>query len=299
MDTSPLEGLGERWPADKAILASAFDALQDVSNHLKIDEHDSQVISQFAADNRFSYAQRPAEPPVRTAEYTPAWIRVPKLLNEPAYAHELTGVIDGYPVLMYLEYVPAAVGGHEDKVQKLAKRSIIRVSLPKVFPQIVLDSNKNDRGLTSSFPNSIQTRQAIRLEGDFSDYFDCFVPLAIQVNALTVLAPNFMQLLMATSAHFDIEFYGAEMILVSRESIYTSKIMAQALLALNTELTYLNRLMTSWNYVPIDRPFDTLTYSTFNGDVVKVGRFRIKPIVLLFMILIGFILFGILITTFK
>ena len=299
MDISPLETLKERWPADQAILSSALDALQNVSDHLNIDEHDSQVIAAFAAANHFSYTQRPTTPPVRTAGYTPAYIRVPLPLNEPAFAHELTGAIDGYPVTMYLEYVPATTGGRDDNVQHLAKRSIIRVALPKVFPQLVLDSNKNDRGLTSSFPNAIQSSQAISLEGDFSDYFDCFVPAGIQVNALTLLAPNFMQLLMASSAHFDIEFYGAEMILVSRESIYTPNIMAQALLALSTELTYLNRLMTSWNYVPVNQPFDTLTYSTLNGDVVKVGPFRIKPVVLILLVLTGFVLFGLLITRFK
>ena len=108
-----------------------------------------------------------------------------------------------------------------------------------------------------------------------------------------------MQLLMASSAHFDIEFYGAEMILVSRESIYAPDIMAQALLALSTELTYLNRLMTSWNYVPVNQPFDTLTYSTLNGDVVKIGPFRLKPVVLILLVLTGVVLFGLLITRFK
>ena len=169
MDISPLETLKERWPADQAILLSALDALHNVSDHLNIDEHDSQVIAAFAAANHFSYTQRPTLPPVRTAGYTPAWIRVPLPLNEPAFAHELTGVIDGYPVTMYLEYIPAATGGRDDNVQHLAMRSIIRVALPKVFPQLVLDSNKNDRGLTSSFPNAIQSSQAISLEGDFSE----------------------------------------------------------------------------------------------------------------------------------
>ena len=293
MDISPLEALKGRWPADQAILSSILDTLHNVSDHLLIDDHDSQAISQFAAANHFAYARRPAEPPVRASGYTPAWIRVPQPLNEPAYAHELTGMIDGYPVVMYLEYVPSSSGQSDDKVQNIARRSIIRVKLPKIFPQLVLDSNKNDRGLTSTIPNSIRSNQSITLEGDFANYFDFFAPVGIQVNALVVLAPNFMQLLKDSSASFDVEFYGAEIILVSREPIYTLEIMTQALQALRTELAYLGKLVTSWNYVPTNQPFDTLKYSSFNGDEVKIGPLRLRPFALITLILIGFVLFSI------
>ena len=293
MDISPLQALKVRWPADEAVLLSNLDALHNVSEHLQINENDSQTISQFAAANHFAYAQRPTEPPVRTSGYTPAWIRVPLPLSEPAYIHELTGMIDGYPVVMYLEYVPASTGHSYDRVQKLAKRSIIRVKLPKIFPQIVLDSNKNDRGLTSTFPNSIRSNQSLSLEGDFANYFDFFAPVGMQVNALVMLAPNFIQLLKDSSASFDVEFYGAEMILVSREPLYTPEIMTQALQALQTQLAYISNLLTSWDYVPINQPFDTLEYSTFNGDVVKIGPLRLKPTALITIILVGIILFGI------
>ena len=293
MDISPLVALKGRWPADQAILSSTLDALHNVSDHLQIDKHDSQAISQFAAANNFAYAQRPAEPPVRASGYTPAWIRLPVPLNEPTYAHELTGIIDGYPVAMCLEYIPASTGQGDGKVQNLDKRSIIRVKLPKIFPQLVLDSNKNDRGLTSTIPNSIRSSQAITLEGDFADYFDLYVPLGIQVDALVLLAPNLMQLLKDSSASFDVEFYGAEIILVSREPIYTPEIMAQALQALRIELAYLSNLLTSWNYLPINKPFDTLEYSTLNGNIVKIGPLRLKPIALITLILIGFVLFSI------
>jgi hypothetical protein len=76
-------------------------------------------------------------------------------------------------------------------------------------------------GAVSTIPTAIEAAQKLNLEGDFAQYFDFYTPAGLQVDALTVLAPDFMQILKTSSAAFDVEFYGNEMILLTRETIYT------------------------------------------------------------------------------
>lgn len=59
----------------------------------------------------------------------------------------------------------------------LNKRSIIRVLLPKPFPQLFLDSNKNDKSLVSAVPTSFKADQKLTLEGSFNEYFDFYAPV--------------------------------------------------------------------------------------------------------------------------
>jgi hypothetical protein len=164
---------------------------------------------------------------------------------------------------------------------------------------MVLDSNKNDKSHTSTIPAAFKTSQKLQLEGNFGNYFDFYAPQNLQVNTLTVLAPNFMQIVMDSATMFDVEFYGDELVLITREPIYTTTVMTIALQALEAELQYLNRLLPSWNYQPLQPPFDTLEKDYFDGTVVKVGGLRIKPGVMLLLCLLGFVAFACLILIVK
>lgn len=295
MNPSALSQLNGRWPQDIASYKSGTNALNRIAANLKINQEHSEAIARFATENDFTYQQRVTEPPVRTRNYAPAWLRPSIPLDKPVYVHEVSGSLSGYPVRMFLEYASASVGYEHDMKHELTKRSIVKITLPKLFPQLVLDSNKNDGAPTSTIPNSIKSDQALSLEGNFSDHFDLFVPRGLQIDALHILAPNFMQILKDSSAKFDVEFYGTEMVLVTRESIYTPEAMAYLAEAIQVELNYLSRLLKSWDYRPLKQPFDKLEYSSLNGDVVKIGPLRLKPGVLILLISIGFVLFGFLI----
>jgi hypothetical protein len=69
--------------------------------------------------------------------------------------------------------------------------------------------------------------------------------------------------------------------------------MQTALRALGAELEYLDRLLDSWNYQPINTPFDLLEKTRVDGNVIKIGGIRIKPAVALIVILLGFVLYGV------
>lgn len=315
MNTEPLQSLEKRWPNDK-ILIKQQPNLQDVAamlrapsgrnyyqDNLILDEQDTNVISSFAAKNNMAYNSSPNIRPGQYGTNLPAWLGVQTKATQPMFAHEITGTVHGYSVSFCVSYAPADIqdtkvirtDDHAVKSIRLTRKSIIRVTLPKVFPQMVLDSNKNDRSYTSTIPASFKDSQKMTLEADFAKYFDFYSPVGLQVNTLTVLAPNFMQILIDSACTFDMEFYGTELILVTREPIYTPSVMQAALRALEAQLEYMDRLLQSWNYQPKKEPFDLLQKTYFDGTVIKIGPWRIKPGLMLIIILVSFALYGLLI----
>jgi hypothetical protein len=100
-----------------------------------------------------------------------------------------------------------------------------------------------------------------------------------------------MQIVMDSATTFDVEFYGNELILVTRDPIYTPSVMTVALRALEAQLNYMDRLMQSWSYQPRVQPFDLLQKTYVDGSVIKIGRLRIKPAVLIILIFIGVLMY--------
>lgn len=307
MDTTLLQSLDGRWPRDEVrtksqpSISDAISMLATAQNvslyrdHLVLDAADSQALASFAAAMRLTYAAYDTTQSLPRTMHPPAWLGVRVPSTVPLYAHVMTGKLMGYPVTMSLEYAPA--NAQADKPSdpqgyepiQIHKRSIIRVALPKVFPQMLLDSNANDHGVSSSIPSSVARDQLVTLEGQFSSHYDFFAPKGLQVSALTVLAPNFMQLLIDSSSSFDVEFYGNELVLVTRDPLFTPTVMAQAVRVLQEQLTYLDRLLVSWNYQPQTPPFDLLRYDFVGGSVTKIGKYRLRPAALLAIVL--FIMF--------
>jgi hypothetical protein len=326
MNTQSLQAFAGRWPhddinSDPENIPTIADVMRAVTepaayfrDTLRVDQADAQAMGAFAAANSMQYQTYGAAPSGYPLTHPPAWMGILNAATTPNLIHEVKGTILGYPVSFCLEYSPQRSQNDRSTDRpangfglrfttntttvsqtSLDKRSIIRVTLPKVFPQMVLDSNKNDRGHTSSIPTTIEPDQLLTLEGSFQNYFDFYAPTGVQVNTLTVLSPNFMQILMDGASTFDVELYGNELILVTRECIYDPAVMTQALQALEAQLTYLDRLLASWNYLPLTPPFDLLKYPFVNGSVTKIGKFRIRPLTMLIIILVGFVVYGVII----
>jgi hypothetical protein len=319
MNTESLLPLSSRWPNDQVITKIQPD-LSDESkmlstprgesiyqDALRIDPADSSVIRQFAAANNMTYAAT-----ATTFSFdgvtVPAWLGRRMNTTMPMFAHEVSGMIFGYKVTFCVTYEASSRQGGLDSTTSdpalhqimMDKKSVIRVELPKVFPQLVLDSNVNDAGSVSTIPTAIKASEKLPLEGDFAQYFDFYAPAGLQVDALTVLAPNFMEILKSSAASFDVEFYGDQMILLTREPIYTPQAMQSAVDVLKLQLGYLDTLLQSWDYLPTVQPFDRLDYSLVNGGgVLKIGGIRLKPAAQILLIIFGMILFGVLIIVLK
>lgn len=306
MDTSALQPLEGRWPNDIIPEPSGSDFQfaeklfttprnQSVLQGLvQFDQTDSQALDAFAVANYFTYSQTSSYQAGSSPETTPGWLGTTINTTMPVFVHQMDGALFGYNVSFMLAYSTNSVQRDGQPTIHLDKRSIIRVSLPKVFPQVFLDSNKNDKGYLSTMASSFTDDQKLTLEGSFAQYFDLYAPKHMQANTLTLLAPNFMQILMSESATFDVEFFGTELYLISKDPLYTPTVMDTALRALEEQLQYMTRLLPSWNYQPLTPPFDLLHKTLFQGAVTKIGPLRIKPSAMLLLLLGGFILFGLL-----
>lgn len=262
--------------------------------------YDTVAIKQFAADNGFSYLMRNDSLVNQSVDrkHAPAWLGERYLLGKQAY-HVVGGQIADHACTLFIVWENQVNGMSyrnptSEQQQRYAaqqSRGIIRVPLPKVFPQVFLDSNKNDRSILGGIRMSsvwvgYKQDQQLSLEGNFAEYFDFYSPKGVHVNTLSLFAPNFMTILQDHAHAFDIEFYGNEMIIITRLPLYTPETMALLERALIEQLAYLDRLMSSWNYTPLEPPFDRLIKG--GTSLLKMGRFRVSPLLffILFMVII-------------
>lgn len=80
----------------------------------------------------------------------------------------------------------------------------VRIPLPAEAPRITLRSRRGG-GALSVLPRRPTGRSQLRLEGDFSDVFEVSVPHGYETDALYVLTPDLMAILLDESADLDLE----------------------------------------------------------------------------------------------
>lgn len=252
------------------------------------DKRLTPALQQLAKDNGFSYTARSNTAVHKTwrkqhPQAQPIWYGGHSFLQkEYNYAsHIMSGTYRNYDVQLFALW------------HMSGDNYVIRVKLPKVFPQIFLDSHQNDVASNGrSIPIRLHPSQRLQLEGDFDAHFDLYVPAGLHINALSVLAPNMMEILAKHSQLFDVEFYGDELILSTREFLYTPERMRLLDKALSAQLTYLTRLMSSWSYSPKQPPFDVLQIMSTSSGTVKVGKYRLGDdfLMILFIVIMCFAL---------
>jgi hypothetical protein len=313
MNTSPLAPLGTDWPQDRFEFPEP--SLQDIAQlfsggrnddlkYLRQDPQGVGCIQSFATANGMTYVGNDQTLMPYTLQQdvhrqTPAWMANTLATGvRSVVANGVVGKLHGFDVAMFVRYAPIvetdSTANHDLNQQNGSlfrlevgtKRTpqstirrdggVIRVKLHKVFPQLLLDSNKNDKGRFSDVNATFKPEQRQSLEGDFDNYFDFYAPIGLQLNALTVLSPNFMQILKDSASAFNVEFFYDEMVLTTKDPLYTVKTMQTALAALEQQLKYLARLEASWNYQPLTPPFDRLQQSFVSGSILKVGGHRIN-----------------------
>lgn len=255
----------------------------------------SDAINTFAIANNFTYSTSDAqisEDCKATGRSTPAWLGMTGFFTGKQINHVIKGSVRGFPVSMFLmterltnglSYQEGSSKQQKEQYYRQQTCGVVRVRLPKQFPQIVLDSYKNDTWQGSVWV-SYRNDQLLQLESDFSDYFDLYSPRGLQLNTLVLLAPNMMQLLKNSSACFDVEFYGDELILFTRDLLYDPAVMAILDEALQMQLTYLERLLPSWNYQPVNLPFDTLRQGGTRGSTIRIGKRKIQVLSLVIIL---------------
>lgn len=85
----------------------------------------------------------------------------------------------------------------------------------ETYPHLFLDSHQNGGNHTYT------KNQRVELEGDFSKYFDLYIPDGSQAGALTIFSPDVMQTLLDFGRPFDIEIQGQEVALITQGYAFT------------------------------------------------------------------------------
>lgn len=313
---SALKPLGDKWPkqkqgakmlsqqqiADLRTTAEKLNSNGKLDKAIKglgtIDTSMPDAIQQFALDNEWQFnaglGQGYVELGYLPQASKPSWMRNGALASEQIYG--VSGIIHGYPVVMFVDRVVTSYsgsGGRASSKPHFSRSGVIVVELNKLFPQLVLDSNKNDKFFMKVRSATIDTRQKINLEANFPKYFDFYAPQGINTNSLTVLAPNFMQTLIDSSATFDVEIFGNRLFILTQDPLYSERVMNEALQALKVQLTYMNRLEASWNYQPVSPPFDVLKQTTVsNFYALKIGPFRVGLVQFILTLFVLLVLVG-------
>ena len=87
----------------------------------------------------------------------------------------------------------------------------IRIPLERRFPHTVLDSRSNNGVRGARLPSPLSNRGTTELEGDFSRFFQLTVPPGYERDALYLLTPDLMALLIDEGADFDVEIVDDEL----------------------------------------------------------------------------------------
>ena len=86
--------------------------------------------------------------------------------------------------------------------------------LPAALPHLILDARSNDF-LGSDLPDSYDRVGRLSLEGDFDKSFRLYAPIAYQQDALYVLTPDVMALLVDHAADYNVEITGDRVVFFS------------------------------------------------------------------------------------
>ena len=114
----------------------------------------------------------------------------------------ISGEIDGLPFSFFqYDYVTGS-----GKSRRSYDATVMEIILPRKLPHMVIDSVvEADESGSSTLPIYFDKSQMINLEGDFSQYFKLYAPDNYGISALTILAPDVMQVLLRNTALCDIE----------------------------------------------------------------------------------------------
>lgn len=111
------------------------------------------------------------------------------------------------------------------------------------LPHLFIDAKAN--GITHRYSKD----QRIQLEGDFNKYFSLYVPEMADVEALQILAPNVMQLLIDSGKDYDIEINGTLVTVFSEGRLFNHKDLPNLLAFAETMHASLAHKSVRWQVV--------------------------------------------------
>ena len=179
--------------------------LQARSNFAGLDWESMYRLHEFAEDNGLQYFPAPARAASADEERYPGQLFQPgrRVYNR---LRSTTGRF------MEIGSVRWANGGSA-KGTWYINRGYVAVQLDRHLPRMVLDAEANSGAHNAVLVGGSGT--VVRLEGDFNEHFTLRVPIGYERDALYVLTPDLMALLIDETSAFDVELVDDWMFLYS------------------------------------------------------------------------------------
>jgi len=163
----------------------------------KIRTEKTKILQRFAQDNNWQLLQP-------TVDDLPSSVKGAG--RKEVVRIGVVGILDETPFLLFnYEYVTG-----NGKNSRTISATIVRFTLDKSLPYILLDSQKNRTG-AARIPSNAQHQS---LEGDFDKYFRLYIQDGAAIEALSFITPDVMQTLIQSNSSQDIEIVNNQLFLI-------------------------------------------------------------------------------------
>lgn len=119
-------------------------------------------------------------------------------------SHVFIGGLQGFPFTLFDYYYETGSGKHRRDYDA----TVMEITLPRMLPHMVIDSlvePGNGSSSLSTLPIKFDAAQRLELEGDFYKYFTLYAPDKYAISALSIIAPDAMEVLIRHAALCDME----------------------------------------------------------------------------------------------
>lgn len=147
----------------------------------------------------------------------------------------------------------------------------MRIQLKKPLPHVVLDRRVNNvlGGILSNLPEGFKRNQAIKLEGNFNEYFDMYIPGGYQTDARYMFTPDVMTALIDNGLDYDLEIIDNNIFFYGKARPLDGQEIQNRLRAVNIIVPEL--LHQSRNYA------DERAMGSVRGEFIAAPGQRLKP----------------------
>lgn len=155
----------------------------------------------------------------------------------------------------------------EGKSTRYHQYAIATLTFDKRYPHIYLDGKVNGRD------DSYSSKQEVRLEGNFNEYFKLFMPDGSAAGSLTVLSPDIMQLFIDIGKPFDIEIKENKLYIISTGKAFIQEDLKNILTAADGIYNEFAHLEKNWKpvYDIHGKPFDLIGFNFIRTYLILFG----------------------------
>lgn len=158
--------------------------------------------------------------------------------------NHISGNLSEFPIEIY--NYKSTTGSGKSSVDH--EFTIFEVKAKHEIPQLFLNSKKAPFMSDSNKPLALSEDNILKLEGDFNKYFDLYVPIQYEQEALQIFTPDIMAELIDTSQKYDLEIVGKTVRVIAKDYITNSKVLDEMFNHAKKLIKLFEKTLTKFKY---------------------------------------------------